>query len=175
MSQKIFFVSTHTLCFCLFFFQFLDEQNRRIVLFWDTLGSWRCFPCCNNEMHINLSSIVPPLGAKIITEDQPLVAGRRYNLGCVSWGSLPAAEISWYRRTSSSSKGIIPMSINPEDTETTVSRNNNITESRIVFTPSPMHHQQIITCRATNYKLQGANNVMEDHRTLDIFCKENHC
>ena len=75
----------------------------------------------------------PPLGAKIITEDQPLVAGRsvqlvqliqliellelmqlielmewmkvmgkkcpprEYSMGCVSWGSLPPAEISWYR------------------------------------------------------------------------------
>ena len=121
--------------------------------------------------HIHLS--VPPLGAKIITEDQPLVAGREYNLGCVSWGSLPAAEISWYRRQSSHSKGIIPMNINPEDTDTSISVDNNITESWIRFTPSPLHHQQIITCRATNYKLQGANNVKEDHRVLDVFCKKN--
>ena len=115
---------------------------------------------------------VPPLGAKIITEDQPLVAGREYNLGCVSWGSLPAAEISWYRRQSSNSKGIIPMNINPEDTETSISKDNNITESWIRFTPTPLHHQQIITCRATNYKLQGSNNVKEDHRVLDVFCEE---
>ena len=124
-----------------------------------------------NIKDINLQSSVPPLGAKIITEDQPLVAGREYNLGCVSWGSLPAAEISWYRRQSANSKGIIPMNINPEDTETTISKNNNITESWIRFTPTPLHHQQIITCRATNYKLQGSNNVMEDHRVLDVFCK----
>ena len=46
---------------------------------------------------MNLSS-VPPLGVKIMTEDQPMVAGREYSLKCVSWGSLPPAEISWYRR-----------------------------------------------------------------------------
>ena len=51
------------------------------------------------------------------------------------------------------------MNINPEDTETSVSKDNNISESLIQFTPTPVHHQQIITCRATNYKLQGTNNV----------------
>ena len=56
------------------------------------------------------------------------------------------------------------MNINPEDTDTSVSKDNNITESWIQFTPTPLHHQQIITCRATNYKLQGTNNVMEDHQ-----------
>ena len=63
------------------------------------------------------------------------------------------------------------MNINPEDTETSVSKDNNITESWIQFTPTPLHHQQIITCQATNYKLQGTNNVMEDHRVLDVFCE----
>ena len=38
------------------------------------------------------------------------------------------------------------------------------------FSPGPLHHQQVVTCRATNYKLQ-ANNVLEDHRVLDIFCE----
>lgn len=47
---------------------------------------------------------VPPLGVKIMTEDQPMVSGREYNLKCVSWGSLPPAEISWYRRQSFGSK-----------------------------------------------------------------------
>ena len=54
---------------------------------------------------------------------------REYQLGCVSWGSLPPAKILWYRMQSSNSKGIIPMNINPEDTETSVSKDNNITES----------------------------------------------
>jgi len=135
---------------------------------------YRCVASNNNmtlpkEAWVSLDIMFPPLGAKIITEDQPLVAGREYNLGCVSWGSLPASEISWYRRQSSNSKGIIPMSVNPEDMETTISKDNNVTESWIRFTPTPLHHQQIITCRATNYKLQGTNNVMEDHRVLDVF------
>ena len=39
-----------------------------------------------------------------MTEDQPMVAGREYNLKCVSWGSLPPAEISWYRRQSFGAK-----------------------------------------------------------------------
>lgn len=52
---------------------------------------------------INVSS-VPPLGVKIVTEDQPMVSGREYNLKCVSWGSLPPAEISWYRRQSFGAK-----------------------------------------------------------------------
>ena len=44
-------------------------------------------------------------------------------------------------------------------------------QTQTQFTPTPLHHQQIITCRATNYKLQGTNNVMEDHRVLDVFCE----
>ena len=63
------------------------------------------------------------------------------------------------------------MNINPEDTETSVRKDNNITESWIQFTPTPLHHQQKITCRATNYKLQGTNNVMEDQQVLDVFCE----
>ena len=49
-------------------------------------------------------SLVPPLGVKIMTEDQPMVSGREYSLKCVSWGSLPPAEISWYRRQSYGAK-----------------------------------------------------------------------
>lgn len=52
-----------------------------------------------------------------------------------------------------------------------VSPDKNLTEAWIRLTPSALHHQQIITCRATNYKLQGANNLLEDHRRLDIFCE----
>ena len=29
----------------------------------------------------------------------------------------------------------------------------------------------MITCRAVNYKLHGVNNIKEDHRVLDVFCK----
>ena len=50
--------------------------------------------------------LVPPLGVKIMTEDQPMVAGREYSLKCVSWGSLPPAEISWYRRQAGAAKVI---------------------------------------------------------------------
>ena len=49
-------------------------------------------------------SLVPPLGVRIVTEDQPMVSGREYSLKCVSWGSLPPAEISWYRRQSHGAK-----------------------------------------------------------------------
>ena len=31
---------------------------------------------------------------------------------------------------------------------------------------------QVITCRAVNYKLHGVNNIKEDHRVLDVFCKD---
>lgn len=62
-----------------------------------------CLPLYGPGRMINSSS-VPPLGVKIVTEDQPMVAGREYNLKCVSWGSLPPAEISWYRRQSHGAK-----------------------------------------------------------------------
>ena len=100
-----------------------------------------------------------------------MVAGREYSLKCDSWGSLPPAEISWYRRQAHSSKGIIPLNVGAANTDTVVSTDRNVTESWIRFTPSALHHRQIITCRATNYKLQGANNLLEDHRVLDIFCE----
>ena len=67
-------------------------------------------------------------------------------------------------------QGFVPLNVGPANTDTEVSPNKNVTESWIRFRPGPLHHQQIITCRATNYKLQG-NNVAEDHRVLDIFCE----
>jgi len=134
---------------------------------------YRCVASNNNitlpqETWVTLDIMFPPLGVKIMTEDQPMVAGREYNLKCISWGSLPPAEISWYRRQSYGAKGFVPLNVGPSNTDNVVSPDKNTTESWIRFSPSPLHHQQVITCRATNYKLQG-NNVVEDHRVLDIF------
>jgi len=134
---------------------------------------YRCVASNNNitkpmEAWVSLDIMFPPLGAKIITEDQPLVAGREYSMGCVSWGSLPPAEITWYRRMDNSQSGFTPM-VNANEEERSRSKDNNVTESWIRFTPTPANHMQVITCRAVNYKLHGVNNIKEDHRVLDVF------
>ena len=40
---------------------------------------------------------VPPAGARIVTPEQPMTAGRTYAISCVVWGSNPPARVEWYR------------------------------------------------------------------------------
>ena len=40
---------------------------------------------------------VPPQGARIVTPEQPMTAGRTYTISCVVWGSNPPARVEWYR------------------------------------------------------------------------------
>ena len=40
---------------------------------------------------------VPPQGARIVTPEQPMTAGRTYAISCVVWGSNPPARVEWYR------------------------------------------------------------------------------
>ena len=40
---------------------------------------------------------VPPQGARIVTPEQPMTAGRTYDISCVVWGSNPPARVEWYR------------------------------------------------------------------------------
>ena len=45
----------------------------------------------------NLLLFHPPAGARIVTPEQPMTAGRTYAISCVVWGSNPPARVEWYR------------------------------------------------------------------------------
>ncbi len=83
---------------------------------------------------------VPPEGAKIVTPNSPLTAGREYAVACRVWGSNPPARVEWFRGPRSQLRPVPAFN-------QTVSPDGNVTVSWVRYVPEPGHHHQTLTCR----------------------------
>lgn len=101
---------------------------------------------------------VKPLIVSIITPNRPLSTGKRVELHCHSYGSRPAAEITWYMN----SKKLL----NVKNSE---SMDGNMTSSTLSFIPSSEDNGVRLSCRATN--LQINHYWIDDERTLTVHCE----
>ncbi|XP_031784587.1 synaptogenesis protein syg-2 isoform X2 [Nasonia vitripennis] len=103
------------------------------------------------EMHLR------PLNVSILTsEEAPLSAGRKYEINCMTFGSRPAANLTWYmegQRLSNYTQ--------------TISPDGNMTSSILTLTPSLEDNGKLITCRAENPRVKGA--ALEDTLKLNVF------
>ncbi|XP_022249744.1 hemicentin-2-like isoform X1 [Limulus polyphemus] len=98
--------------------------------------------------------ILKPLFVKIISPHHPLSAGQRTQLQCHSYGSKPAAHISWWQG-------------NKELTTSAITaKTDNSTFSKLSFTPSVEDNGSYLSCRADNPVIP--NSGLEDGRILDI-------
>ncbi|CAG9769833.1 unnamed protein product [Ceutorhynchus assimilis] len=89
-----------------------------------------------------LNLFLKPLTISIVKTDSPMVADKRYEVTCESYGSRPPAIITWY-------KGKRPLRRTKEDIM------ENVTISQLSFVPSTEDDAKSITCRAENPNATG--------------------
>ncbi|XP_056646735.1 hemicentin-1-like [Diorhabda sublineata] len=96
-----------------------------------------------------------PLDVKILGSNQPLSAGRRYDLLCQSSGSRPPASITWWKNGQRF-----------ERTNHTTSNDGNTTTSILTFIPKKEDDEKYLACKAENKIISSV--VLEDGWTLEI-------
>ncbi|KAF7991967.1 hypothetical protein HCN44_010768 [Aphidius gifuensis] len=117
----------------------------------------------NNNISLPVSASVSidmhlrPMSVSILSSaDAPLSADRKYDINCMTVGSRPPAQISWYM------DGKMLKNFTQK-----VSEDGNMTTSSLTITPKKEDHDKIITCRAENSKVDGG--VEEDTWKLNIY------
>ncbi|XP_013793132.1 synaptogenesis protein syg-2-like, partial [Limulus polyphemus] len=95
-----------------------------------------------------------PLHVRITSRRQPLSAGRRVEIECQSVGSRPPARMTWWK----DGKKIFSASA--------ITTPENITISKLIFTPEIDDHKKVLTCRADNPDV--GNSVKEAEWKLDV-------
>ncbi|XP_015439743.1 PREDICTED: hemicentin-2-like [Dufourea novaeangliae] len=115
----------------------------------------------NNNRSIPLSSSVyvnmtfGPLDVKIIGANQPLSAGKRYELVCLTSGSMPPAMVTWWRNE----QRLV-------GSKETSSGDGNTTTSILPFTATKADDGRHLSCRAEN-PIMGTEPI-EDGWKLEI-------
>ncbi|KAK0081257.1 hypothetical protein PV325_012504 [Microctonus aethiopoides] len=118
---------------------------------------------------------VRPLSVSILSsEHAPLSADRKYEINCMTVGSRPPANLSWYmegklltnytQKENEEKKKAKQIGIN---VEMKVSEDGNMTTSTLTFEPTREDHDKIITCRAENPNIKGG--VEEGTWKLNVF------
>ncbi|KAL1460941.1 hypothetical protein WDU94_012875 [Cyamophila willieti] len=105
---------------------------------------------------VKLNIFLKPLKVEILGNQNPLSADRTYKLECQSIGSRPAAKITWWLNTKELTNHT--QSASPD---------GNITYSSLTYTARIGDHNQTLTCRAVNDRVQSG--VEEDQIKLNIF------
>ncbi|XP_067208142.1 synaptogenesis protein syg-1 isoform X3 [Linepithema humile] len=141
------------------------RQNMLIVRELSRADLHATFDCqaSNNNISQPVSTSVAiemylrPLSVTILSNEQaPLSANRKYDINCMTIGSRPAAELSWYMEGKKLT--------NHTDE---VSQDGNMTTSILTFQPTLSHHDKVITCKAVNPKFQ--RHIAEDTWQLNIY------
>ncbi|XP_076305033.1 synaptogenesis protein syg-2-like isoform X3 [Tachypleus tridentatus] len=101
-----------------------------------------------------LKMLLKPLLVEITSPHQPFLAGQESELHCHSYGSKPAARISWWKKH----KELL--------TALTTARTDNFTSSKLIFTTSIDDNGSYLSCRADNPLIP--NSGLEDGRILNI-------
>ncbi|RWS02857.1 hemicentin-1-like protein, partial [Dinothrombium tinctorium] len=100
-----------------------------------------------------------PKGVKIVTPNTTLKANKKIDALCTSWGSQPAAKITWILDGKEITK-----------TRLVHSEDGNRTQSSFTLIPSANDDQKLLVCRAENHKLKDVF-VVEDVYRLNIHYK----
>ncbi|XP_076325740.1 synaptogenesis protein syg-2-like [Tachypleus tridentatus] len=95
-----------------------------------------------------------PLQVRITTRKQPLSAGRRVEIECQSVGSRPPARMTWWK----DGRKIFSASA--------ITTTENITVSKLDFTPETDDDKKLLTCRADNPDV--GNSAKEAEWKLDV-------
>ncbi|CAI6357930.1 unnamed protein product [Macrosiphum euphorbiae] len=90
---------------------------------------------------VTMNVYLKPLSVSITGAEHPFLSGEPSNLDCISYGSRPAANITWYHN------GRV---IEYETKRIKVVGNNNMTWSTLKLVPSDDDNQSVISCVASN-------------------------
>ncbi|XP_072144417.1 hemicentin-1-like [Dermacentor andersoni] len=107
------------------------------------------------EASITLDINLRPLGVAIAPPETVLVAEQPAQIRCDSWGSRPAANLSWWmgsRRMTRSAAS--------------VDESSGRTSSVLAFTPAGDDHGRRLRCRAANERVPGS--AIEDALFLEV-------
>nr|XP_015837001.1 PREDICTED: nephrin isoform X2 [Tribolium castaneum] len=110
-------------------------------------------PPLASTLHVDMN--FGPLDVKILGANQPLSAGRRYDLLCQSSGSRPPASITWWRNGQ-----------RLEGAKKTTSNDGNTTTSTLSFVPRKEDDGKYLSCRAENKMM--STDRLEDKWKLEI-------
>ncbi|XP_050439525.1 hemicentin-1-like [Adelges cooleyi] len=98
-----------------------------------------------NAVQLSTSVVInvylKPLTVAITGAEQPLTSGEYNSLDCVSYGSRPPANITWYHDG---------RAINFETKRIKVIENSNMTWSSLKILPDDNDDQSVISCQASN-------------------------
>ncbi|XP_076665938.1 neural cell adhesion molecule 2 [Andrena cerasifolii] len=130
----------------------LGRDDVRSVLTCNATNNNRSIPL-SSSVHVNMN--FSPLDVKIIGSNQPLSAGKRYDLVCTTSGSRPPATVTWWRN----SQRLV------ESKETT-SSDENTTTSILSFMATKADAGRHLSCRAEN-PIMGTEPI-EDGWILEI-------
>ncbi|XP_050305453.1 protein turtle homolog B-like isoform X2 [Anthonomus grandis grandis] len=104
-------------------------------------------------LHVDMN--FGPLDVKLLGPNQPLSAGRRYDLLCQSTGSRPPATITWWKNGQ-----------RLERSKDLTSNDGNMTTSTLTFIPKKEDDGKYLSCRAENKVLSSES--LEDGWKLEI-------
>ncbi|CAH1163760.1 unnamed protein product, partial [Phaedon cochleariae] len=104
-------------------------------------------------LHVDMN--FGPLDVVILGDNQPLSAGRRYDLLCQSTGSRPPATITWWKNGQ-----------RLENTRDMTSNDGNTTTSTLSFVPKKEDDGKYLSCRAENKVVSP--ETIEDGWKLEI-------
>lgn len=112
--------------------------------------------CTQHPLFSSHLHAVKPLFVSIINSSLILVADRRYEIHCVTYGSKPDALITWMkgRKTLKRIRDFAK---------------NNQTTSILSFVPSVEDNGKTLTCHSENPKVAGM--FIEDNWNLSVHCK----
>lgn len=102
--------------------------------------------------------LVKPLSVKMSITDDYLLAGRRTQLECLSFGSRPPAQLTWWKEGKKINTSV-----------ESVDDNGNWTLSKLLYIPISQDDHKQIVCQAENVNLKGLQ--IRDTLSFDIFCK----
>lgn len=102
-----------------------------------------------------------PIKVKIVTPNELLTAGRPTPIRCETWGSFPAAKVTWLLDGEPLRQADV--TVNSEGVD------SNLTSSILTLRVSAENDGAELTCRSSNPWF--SNGALDDKRRISVACK----
>ncbi|XP_015784799.1 titin [Tetranychus urticae] len=134
----------------------LDRSYYQSVLTCQAINNYH--PSVPVSTSIRLDMYLKPLDVIITPVKEPLIAGKKVEIVCSTYGSKPPAKVNWLLRSRELKR-----------TRLIHSPDGNSSTSTLIFTPSADDDGSILICQAQNPNIK--NHFMEDKLPLKVLYK----